>query len=112
MSALTFSDGALGREVQTRQHSGHTREMREQSCLSAKRTNDLVTTIFKIVELRGLEPLTFSLRRLHPVSHALLTTVQHGACCASSTLVRDSGAHMGHTVLSLGDTQLGSQTGR
>jgi hypothetical protein len=64
MSALTFSDGALGREVQRRQHSGHTREMQEQSWLPAKRTNDLVTAIFKIVELRGLEPLTFSLRRL------------------------------------------------
>ena len=29
------------------------------------RTNDLVKAILKIVELRGLEPLTFSLRRLH-----------------------------------------------
>jgi len=28
------------------------------------RTNDLVKAILKIVELRGLEPLTFSLRRL------------------------------------------------
>ena len=63
MSALTFSDGARGREVQRRQHSGHTREMQEQSQLPAKRTNDLVTAIFKILELRGLEPLTFSLRR-------------------------------------------------
>jgi hypothetical protein len=27
------------------------------------RTNDLVKAILKIVELRGLEPLTFSLRR-------------------------------------------------
>ena len=72
----------------------------------------LVRALFLNVELRGLEPLTFSLRRLHPVSHALLTTVQHGACCASSTLVRDGGAHMGHTVLGLGETQLGSQTGR
>jgi hypothetical protein len=63
MSALTFSDGAQGREVQRRQHSGHTREMQEQSWLPAKRSNDLVTAIFKIVELRGLEPLTFSLRR-------------------------------------------------
>ena len=39
------------------------------------RTNDLVKAILKIVELRGLEPLTFSLRRLgRPVQdrpHAL-----------------------------------------
>jgi hypothetical protein len=27
------------------------------------RTNDLVKAVLKIVELRGLEPLTFSLRR-------------------------------------------------
>jgi hypothetical protein len=37
--------------------------MRELSCWPTKSTNDLVKARFKLVELRGLEPLTFSLRR-------------------------------------------------
>ena len=40
------------------------RDSREQRCPPTKRTNDLVKAMLKMVELRGLEPLTFSLRRL------------------------------------------------
>ena len=63
-ATLTFSDAAgLGREPYRRQDRGHMREVGEFS-RAAMRTNDLVKAILKIVELRGLEPLTFSLRRL------------------------------------------------
>src|SRR6476660_1492594 len=45
--------------------------MQVQSCLPNKRTNDLVKTICKTVELRGLEPLTFSLRTRRATSCAI-----------------------------------------
>jgi hypothetical protein len=67
-AALTFSDAALmGREAQLMQHRGHTRGTDWQSYPPANRRNALVRAIFGLVELRGLEPLTFSLRRLRLV---------------------------------------------
>ena len=62
-AALTFSDAALlGREAQLLQHRGHTRGIHWQSYSPANRGNALVKATFRLVELRGLEPLTFSLR--------------------------------------------------
>ena len=64
----------------------------------AKRTNTQVKAIFKVVELRGLEPLTFSLRRLHlrseqPSQASGLLLRMH-----SGTGRLRSGAHRGHTA--------------
>jgi hypothetical protein len=46
--------------------------------LSCMRTNDLVKAILKIVELRGLEPLTFSLRTRRATSCAIAPRIGVG----------------------------------
>ena len=79
-----------------------------QPCSPVQRTNDLVKAIFEVVELRGLEPLTFSLRRLRPARrvvqsawipvHAMHQHHDHG----------DVGAHMGHTSASFDQLRLPS----
>ena len=59
---MTFSHTRQGRETQRRQRWGHTREIRDSPPYPPERTNGLVKAHIEAVELRGLEPLTFSLR--------------------------------------------------
>ena len=62
------------------------------------RANDLAKDTLKVVELRGLEPLTFSLRRhrVNLVRRKPRVIDVHGA--AAEALWLQPGAHMGHTV--------------
>jgi Cytochrome P450 len=61
-NSLTFSGPARSSRMLNVGNTGSTRENTAAALLLSKRTNDLVKAILKIVELRGLEPLTFSLR--------------------------------------------------
>ena len=62
-AALTCSDAAiLGREAQLLQHRGHTRNT-WAVLLACQQKKCPSQSHIKLVELRGLEPLTFSLRR-------------------------------------------------
>jgi len=63
-AALTFSYAARsGREVNDGNTGGTRKECRHSLAHHVQRTNDLVKAGFRLVELRGLEPLTFSLIR-------------------------------------------------
>jgi hypothetical protein len=61
------------------------------------RTNDLVKAILKIVELRGLEPLTFSLRRhrIHLGKREPRVIDVHGAA-AQAPWLQPGGTHGAH----------------
>jgi hypothetical protein len=63
----------------TRRGLGESSVRRFRDLLSAFFAKGLVSRRLRLVELRGLEPLTFSLRRLRPVHGTTLDAVADGA---------------------------------
>jgi hypothetical protein len=78
--SLAFSGAA---SIAEKVNEGNTRGTHEKYNSSAghlvHRTNGLVKAIFEVVELRGLEPLTFSLRRVLLPEAQLFASVHVGA---------------------------------
>jgi hypothetical protein len=73
--------------------------------LRGQRDNDLVRLLLKhkyyLVELRGLEPPTFSLRRLRPRGGLPARWATIGCIKCIPIMVMMSGAQMGHTTASI-----------
>ena len=88
---------ALGPSRSTTATAGGTRERRSDAH-QVHRTNDLAKAIFRSVELRGLEPLTFSLRRhrVHLLRREYRVIDVHSVAAQVPLCI--PGAHMGHTM--------------
>jgi hypothetical protein len=96
-ATLTFSDAAgLGREPYRLQDRDHMREVRGNSA-ELSREQMTWSSHIKIVELRGLEPLTFSLRRhrVHLVLRKHCVIDVHAAVAGAPWLHR-GGTHGAH----------------